>query len=85
MNNRFKPDPDLKHRGVLLLDDDILMSCADIGAKAAGWCAWECALVHRCLFAQAQGLSTLSFSARDTNILDLGPLEAPQELVACAA
>jgi hypothetical protein len=31
MNNRFKVDPDLKHRGVFMLDDDILMSCADIG------------------------------------------------------
>mmetsp|Transcript_19140 Transcript_19140/g.49746 ORF Transcript_19140/g.49746 Transcript_19140/m.49746 type:complete len:881 (+) Transcript_19140:170-2812(+) len=37
MNNRFKPDPDLKHRGVLLLDDDILMSCADIEFGFAKW------------------------------------------------
>jgi len=34
MNNRFKVDPDLKHREVMLLDDDILMSCADIGKPA---------------------------------------------------
>jgi hypothetical protein len=31
MNNRFAPDPQLRTKAVLMLDDDILMPCADLG------------------------------------------------------
>jgi hypothetical protein len=31
MNNRFQPDLELMNRGILMLDDDILMPCYDIG------------------------------------------------------
>lgn len=31
INNRFKPDPSIRTRAVLQLDDDILLPCSDIG------------------------------------------------------
>ncbi|KAL4451196.1 hypothetical protein ABPG77_009268 [Micractinium sp. CCAP 211/92] len=37
MNNRFRPDPDLRFRSVLSLDDDILMPCSTVEAAFAAW------------------------------------------------
>jgi hypothetical protein len=37
MNNRFRPDPGIKRRAVLSLDDDILVPCADVEAAFATW------------------------------------------------
>ena len=37
LNNRFKPDPLLTTRAVLSLDDDILLSCADVEAAFLEW------------------------------------------------
>jgi hypothetical protein len=31
MNNRFKPDPLILTQSILILDDDIIMPCMDIG------------------------------------------------------
>ncbi|EFN51907.1 hypothetical protein CHLNCDRAFT_54762 [Chlorella variabilis] len=37
MNNRFRPDPDIKYRSVLSLDDDILIPCTTIESTFARW------------------------------------------------
>jgi len=37
MNNRFRPDPDIKNRAVLMLDDDIILPCADLERGFANW------------------------------------------------
>ncbi|GAB4816109.1 hypothetical protein N2152v2_003155 [Parachlorella kessleri] len=37
LNNRFRPDPLLKTRAVLELDDDILMWCSDLERGFAAW------------------------------------------------
>ena len=39
MANRLRPDPELRFRGVLFLDDDVVTSCADLGG---------CAALHTC-------------------------------------
>lgn len=37
MNNRYKPDPEIRHRAVLSLDDDLLLPCADLERAFALW------------------------------------------------
>ncbi|KAH7428867.1 hypothetical protein KP509_09G020700 [Ceratopteris richardii] len=37
LNNRFKPDPLIKTRAVLELDDDILMTCDDLERAFSAW------------------------------------------------
>lgn len=37
LNNRFKPDPLLRTRAVLSLDDDVLMRCVDVERAFAMW------------------------------------------------
>lgn len=37
LNNRFKPDPAITTRGVLSIDDDQLVNCADVEAAFAEW------------------------------------------------
>lgn len=37
MNNRYKPDSKIKYRGVLSLDDDILIPCSDIERAFGSW------------------------------------------------
>jgi hypothetical protein len=37
LNNRYRPDPEIRNRGVLELDDDIFMSCGDLEKGFAQW------------------------------------------------
>ena len=37
MNNRYRPDPELNFRGVLSLDDDLLIPCSSIEAAFVNW------------------------------------------------
>lgn len=37
LNNRFRPDPLIRNRGVMELDDDIWMSCGDLERGFAHW------------------------------------------------
>jgi len=37
MNNRYKPDPLIHHRGVLSLDDDLIIPCHDIEYAFSQW------------------------------------------------
>jgi len=37
MNNRFRPDPEILNRAVLMLDDDIIMPCSDVERGFAKW------------------------------------------------
>ncbi|GAB4815340.1 hypothetical protein N2152v2_002386 [Parachlorella kessleri] len=37
MNNRYKPDPEIRFRAVLSLDDDIMMPCSDVELGFATW------------------------------------------------
>jgi hypothetical protein len=45
MNNRFRPDAEIRTRAVLSLDDDLLLPCADVEAAFAAWRAEPRALV----------------------------------------
>ncbi|XP_078428133.1 glycosyltransferase family protein 47 isoform X2 [Wolffia australiana] len=37
LNNRFKPDPEIRTRGVFQLDDDIMMTCTDVEKGFVAW------------------------------------------------
>eukprot|EP00887_Chlorella_sp_A99_P000045 scaffold16.g45.t1 len=45
LNNRFRPDPQLKTRAVLHMDDDILVRCSDVERGFRAWQARPDALV----------------------------------------